>query len=299
MVFPKPVCVTNNHLASLYNLMAEDSNRAPFLTGQDLQLFAGLITMYYNDDPQYESSNFLVNNGYMGRCGPLFCAVSFLPENREAQGEFIFSEEYKKKYRSLYKKCLKRAGYLVSKLKTAGDDRAWIQFSERLEGEKVRQTQRSDELEIVQMYSRSAMDEILSATDGNFSMLREGVGKYGLSIEERKVGMQKAEMKEWFDSQFYILRDIPKAERTQLLDEMLSLFVEYFKFGAPYLLIDLQAVKEDGIRLNFGKKEVERMRRAIESAIADFVRITPRVKLNIDNFENLNNLMGEESSSYS
>lgn len=299
MVFPKPVCVTNNHLASLYNLMAEGENRAPFLTGQDLQLLAGLISIHYNADPRYDNSNFKVSKGYMSFCGPLFCAISFLPENRKEQGVFVFPDAYKKKYRELHKKCLIRAGYLVANLKTSANDRSWIRFSELLESQKTRLTIDSEELERVQINARTAMNEILSATDGNFSMFREGAGKYGLPIEERKVGMQKEEMREWFNSQFYIMREVPSEERANLLDKLLNLFVEYFQFGAPYLLNDLQDVKENDMRLNFSDVEVVRMRNAIMQSIQDFARITPRVKLNIESFEQLNYLVGGEQESYS
>lgn len=285
-----PVCMNNNQLAALYSVMATGDARAKFLTGEDLQFLAALISYHYSKDSMGDNTSFTVERGIVSRATPRFCAMPYRLEKERYGESFVYSSEFVKKYRGLYQKCIDRFGKLGEQ--DTNEDRT--EFAYLLENMKENDEYRFDPL-VYNLYAASNMQVLDEVKYREF--LDTSSTRTGVSVQQA-TPLTEAEKLEWVNSQFYIMKNLNPQDAKRMEDELIDLYAEFFNTGLPYIFYYQQARLNSniGIKLKFGDKEKERFKEAVKAAIEDFAK-TSRVKINNEAYGQLQSIMqqGQES----
>ncbi|MBP3630600.1 MAG: hypothetical protein J6J23_03830 [Clostridia bacterium] len=285
------VCINNNHLASIYNLLAKGTERAKFLTSDDLQLLSALVSYYYSQDEQYVSSNFT----YADRSGrkqlrrtiPTFYAMPYRAEKRP--WGFVYSNEFLSRYRGVHRKCLLRFG----KKWDSNVNEKRIRFAKSLFNAKLSSSIIVDDF-VTDLYL-TATEQVLDETRYRDFITSNPSRLLGTEMQ-KEVGLSSEEIKDWIDSQFYIMKDVGEIESGKMLNDLLDLLGEYFDSGLPYLLYYQRTwgTPDIALKLKFSNEEKERFKRAFQLAIKEFAK-TGRVQVNNSSYHQLEKLMEEES----
>lgn len=283
-----PVCIANNNLASIYSLMAEGDSCAKFLTSDDLQLFAALISYHYSQDETTLLSNFSVKVGRVSPSSPRFCAVPYKIEKSEFGSDFRYTREYLDEYRRLYHKCITRYGRKWDRDKSSAN----VAFSKSLASEKTLNSTFNNDL-VSAIYESSANQVIDETNYRKFCESRSSSLAVGI---QTMVPISNEDKPDWINSQFYILNvnEIDKKEKEKILGEFLECLSQYFETGLPYIFYYQQAKLPPriGIKLNFDK---EKFLQAVKLSIEDFAR-TSRAQINNRRFEELKSIMAKEEA---
>ncbi len=284
-----PVCLINNHLASIYNVMSSGENKAKFLTSEDLQYLAALISKHYAENKEDYATNFTLQRGRGIPSTPRFCALPYRIEKEKFGDDFKYSEDYLRRYRKIYESCIERFGQVGKNSRET--DEARIKLATRLASFKENANDSQDYL--TDEFYEASRDDILEDIKYRDFLASKYSRRMGVSIQDKKQ-LTDSEKLEWIDSQFYIMRDIPESKREELLNGLMDLYEEYFNSGLPYIFYYQQTRLNPsiGLKLKFGEREKQKFKKAIELAIKDLEN-TQRPRINNEAYQELRDMTGQ------